>query len=356
MTTATPIPVDAYLDSILQRLPKPHDRGAVIASFAGMTLQDIAKTAPEAVVDGWSPPTSFDHGRALTVQESTELLASAESKRDYAILYLALVLGLRQIEIRRLRWIDLVDDDTIRVTGKASRRRVVPLGRSASELLPERGESEFVFTSYRGNQISESGMRLIISRYLNLIAGDSTPHSLRHTSLTAMLEQGSDIRTAMELAGHSAISSHEIYAATSTSWIVKEWVERHPIGAVPCVTVRIDGTPFKGRMARGVERAVLVPKKYERPLVSALKYFSNAKQLTNRARKIGVVFQDIRDQGAIGLVEAEAHPFLIAMCLGTTPSNVMRRRFERMTCEAKQKRLDAVSGVRAQFEPNTISP
>ena len=338
------------IDSILGRLKNAHDRGAVIASFAGMTLKDIAQAQPERVVDGWSPPSSYDHGRALSVDESFDLLSLAESRRDYGILYLATVMGLRQIEIRRLTWSDVLEGDVLRVVGKGGKRRTVPVGMSALELLPERGDGPFVFTSYRGKAISESGMRLIISGYLNRVSDASTPHALRHTSLTAMLDQGADIRTAMELAGHSSISSHEVYAATSSSWIVREWVERHPLGEVPCVTVRVPGTPFKGKMARGVERAVLVPSRYADDVRATLAYFHNAKQLTNRARKLGIRFQEIRDAGAIGMVEADAHPFLIAMCLGTTPSNVMRRRFDRMTQGAKDARQEAIEGVRQQFE------
>lgn len=340
------------INEILARLDNTHDRGAVIASFAGMTLRDIAAAQPEDVVDGWSPPSSYDHGRALSVDESIDLLSLADSRRDYAILYLATVMGLRQIEIRRLTWSDVLDNDSLRVMGKGGKRRTVPIGMNALELLPEHGDSPFVFTSYRGGAISESGMRLIISGYLERVTDASTPHALRHTSLTAMLDQGADIRTAMELAGHSSVSSHEVYAATSSSWIVREWVERHPLGEVPCVTVRIPGTPFKGRMARGVERAVLVPERYADDVRAALAYFGNAKQLTNRARKIGVRFQDIRDAGAIGMVEADAHPFLIAMCMGTTPGNVIRRRFDRMTSDANNARVDAVTSVRQMFTTN----
>ncbi len=338
------------IDSILERLTNAHDRGAVIASFAGMTLKDIASAQPQDLLEGWSPPESYDYARALSVDESIALLSLADSQRDYAILYLATVLGLRQIEIRRLTWDEVLDNDMLRVIGKGGKRRTVPVGRDVMELLPARGESPFVFTSYRGDAISESGMRLIIGGYLGRVTDSSTPHSLRHTSLTAMLDSGADIRTAMELAGHSSVSSHEIYAATSSSWIVREWVERHPLGEVPCATVRVPGKPFRGRMARGTERAVLIPSRYADDVRAALEYFQNPKQLTNRARKLGVRLQEIRDAGAVGMVEAEAHPFLVAMCLGTTPGNVMRRRFDRMTTQAQEARRMAVEGVRKQFE------
>lgn len=338
------------INAILDRLTNAHDRGAVIASFAGMTLQDIASAQPFGMLDGWAPPQSYDHGRALNTEQSGDLLQLAESERDYAILYLATVLGLRQVEIRRLTWDDVLADDTVRVVGKGGRRRTIPVGRDVLDLLPARGESTFVFTSYRGKQISESGMRLIIAGYLERVSGVSTPHALRHTSLTAMLDSGADLKTAMELAGHSSVSSHEIYAAASSSWLVREWVAKHPLGEVPCVTVRIPGKEFKGKMTRGTERAVLIPQRYADDVRAALRYFGNAKQLTNRARKLGLRFQEIRDAGAIGMVEADAHPFLIAMCLGTTPSNVMRRRFDRMTQGAKDARRKAVEGVRQQFE------
>ena len=342
----------AVLDH-LDCVHEAHDRGAIICSLAGMSLKDISTTTAGDVCDDWCPPSSYKAGKSLTPGQVRQLLSLAETQRDFAILYLAVVLGLRQIEIRRLLWSDRLPGDRIRVLGKGGKRRTLPVGTDIDNLFPPKvGSTNHVFASYRGGEISESGMRVIINRYLSEVAPDATPHALRHTALTGMLEQGSDIQTAMELAGHSSVSSHEVYAATSSSWIVREWVERHPLGEVPCVTVRIPGTPFKGRMARGVERAVLVPERYADDVRAALAYFGNAKQLTNRARKIGVRFQDIRDAGAIGMVEADAHPFLIAMCMGTTPGNVIRRRFDRMTSDANNARVDAVTSVRQMFTTN----
>jgi hypothetical protein len=333
---------------LLDTLTEAHDRGAVALALAGMSIKDIAAAQPFDVHDGWSPPDAYDYGKALTKGEAKMLLGLAGSRRDYAILYLAVVVGLRQIELRRLRWQDVdVATNSITVTGKGGKRRTVPVGTDVSKLLPE-GDG-YVFLSQHGNQISESGMRLIISGYLDQVSPSSTPHALRHTSLTWMLESGADIQTAMELAGHATISSHEIYAATSSSWLVQEWEDKHPFGGMPMVTVRVPGTSFTGKMARGVERAVMVPRWLKPDVQAALAYFQSAKQLTNRSRKLGLRFKEIRDAASIALTEADAHPFLIAMMMGTTPSNVVRRNFDRMTISARRGREEAVSRLGIDF-------
>lgn len=339
----------AVLDH-LDCVHEAHDRGAIICSLAGMSLKDISTTTAGDVCDDWCPPSSYKAGKSLTSGQVRQLLSLAENQRDFAILYLAVVLGLRQIEIRRLLWSDRLSGDRIRVLGKGGKRRTLPVGTDIDNLFPPKVEfTNHVFASYRGGEISESGMRVIINRYLSEVAPDATPHALRHTALTGMLEQGSDIQTAMEIAGHSTVSSHEIYAATSSSWIVKEWMDKHPLGSENVSTIRVPGRPFMGKMARGVERAVLVPSRYRSDVEAALAYFSNAKQLTNRSRKIGVRFKEIRDLGSVSMTESEAHPFLIAMLVGTTPSNIVRRNFERMTAGARLGRENAITQLGAQF-------
>lgn len=327
-----------------------HDRGAIVCSLAGMSLKDISRTTAGDICDDWCPPSNYNAGKSLTSGQVRQLLSLAENQRDFAILYLAVVLGLRQIEIRRLLWSDTLPGDRIRVLGKGGKRRTLPVGTDIDGLFPPKVESTgHVFASYRGGEISESGMRVIINRYLSEVAPNATPHALRHTALTGMLEQGSDIQTAMEIAGHSTVSSHEIYAATSSSWIVKEWREKHPLGSENVSTIRVPGRPFMGKMARGVERAVLVPSSYRSDIEAALTYFSNPKQLTNRSRKIHVRFKEIRDLGSVSMTESEAHPFLIAMLVGTTPSNIVRRNFERMTAGARLGRENAITQLGAQF-------
>ena len=372
------------LADIIGRLKEPADRGAVVCSLAGMTVADIGATSINRLVPGWKPPESYGHGKAITRDQASELLSLAESKRDWAILYLAVVVGLRQIEIRRLTWSAVLPGNHVRVIGKGGKRRTVPVGRDLAEIFPPRGNGEeYVFKRLHHplpsqckrpkksqlGMISESGMRMIIVKYLSQVAPDSSPHALRHTALTWMLEGGTDIRTAMEIAGHSSISSHEIYAATSSSWLIREWLAKSPLSgldypvkytAYPGVedfsaegvmTINVPGKPFSGHISRGTERAVIIPSVSVGDVAAALSYFKNSKQLTNRGRKIGVRFKEIRDSGAIALTDNQAHPFLVAMVMGTTPGNVIRRSFDRKTDSVLQAKESAVEMAGAHLDP-----
>jgi integrase/recombinase XerD len=140
-----------------------------------------------------------------------------------------------------------VDEGALRVFGKGSKERVVPLGRFASEAVDEwlapsgrgamaparwarRGDSEAVFLNTRGGRLSRQGAWGIVRRY-----GDSvglrdrlTPHVLRHSCATHMLDHGADIRVVQELLGHATITTTQLYTKVSTERLRAAYDAAHP--------------------------------------------------------------------------------------------------------------------------------
>lgn len=164
--------------------------------------------------------------------------------RDRALLELLYDTGARVSEVVGLELQDLdFDEELIRVTGKGSKQRLVPMGRTLKRALREYltagGRSEFpkprahahVFVNVRGGPLSRQGIDLIISsRALNAGIDRSTisAHVFRHSCATHMLAHGADIRVVQELLGHASISTTQIYTAVSITSMQRIYSNAHP--------------------------------------------------------------------------------------------------------------------------------
>jgi integrase/recombinase XerD len=164
--------------------------------------------------------------------------------RDRALLEMLYGTGSRVSEVVGLELQDLdFDEELIRVTGKGSKQRLVPMGRTLKQTLREYlapgGRSEFpkprahahVFVNVRGGPLSRQGIDLIISaRALNAGIDRSTisAHVFRHSCATHMLAHGADIRVVQELLGHASISTTQIYTAVSITSMQHVYSNAHP--------------------------------------------------------------------------------------------------------------------------------
>ena len=325
------------------------DLGIQLLAMAGMTAGEIASTRAQFFERGWAPLPGFRAGRSLSDREVNDLLKASQAygPRDRAILYFALALGLRQIELRRLTWEDLEwDRNVVNVHGKGGRWREVPMTPGALQVLTnldaETGVGP-VFKTRLGTAFSESGMNKVLQSMMETAGIYESPHALRHTALTLMLLNNASLETAMEVAGHSQVGSHEVYARTSDSWLLGEWKRAHPLakGATDVGSVYVAGDPFNGRMAKGVARKVLFPWRLNGEVSRALTIFQDRKQVTNRASKLGVSLSRLRDQAAGEALQCGAHPFLLSMMMGTTPKNIVKRRLHRQSKKARAERMYA---------------
>lgn len=166
----------------------------------------------------------------LTIEEIEKLLASPDIKtplgmRDRAILEVTYACGLRASEAVGLKLSQIhMDMAYVRVIGKGNKERVVPIGEIALEILKayilkarphllHKGNSEFLFLGRNGEPITRQRFWQILKTYA-LQAGLKTeisPHSLRHSFATHLLEGGADLRVVQMLLGHSSITTTQIY-------------------------------------------------------------------------------------------------------------------------------------------------
>jgi integrase/recombinase XerD len=191
--------------------------------------------------------------KALTEEEVEVLLAAVTgtdppARRDRALLEVLYGTGVRISEAVGLRLGDVeLSAHTMRVLGKGSKERVVPVGRYArqaleawlapggrGELVParwaRRGDAEAVFLNRRGGRLTRQGAWAIVHHYGERVGlGDRlTPHVLRHSCATHMLDHGADIRVVQELLGHASIATTQLYTKVSAQRLRTVYDAAHP--------------------------------------------------------------------------------------------------------------------------------
>jgi integrase/recombinase XerC len=179
----------------------------------------------------------------LTLREVDRLFkAPAESTvaglRDRAILELFYGTGIRLSELTGAAVRDVDSSGAlIRVTGKGDRERVVPLGECAlnaiTRYLSARGDAspgEPLFVNSRGSPISGRSVQRMVSKRLGQVSEvrQLSPHVLRHTFATHMLNAGADLRAVQELLGHASLSSTQIYTHVTTERLKDAYRKAHP--------------------------------------------------------------------------------------------------------------------------------
>jgi len=194
--------------------------------------------------------------KALTEDEVEALLAAvvgdtARSLRDRAIVETLYATGVRISELVGLDRRDLdLDDGLVRVLGKGSKERIVPVGRSAREALsaylaagrpqlvrPDRSRrgGEAVILNVRGGRLSRQSCWKIVRAAGERagLGGRLSPHVLRHSCATHMLERGADIRVVQELLGHASLSTTQVYTKVSPERLRAVYEAAHPRARFP---------------------------------------------------------------------------------------------------------------------------
>jgi integrase/recombinase XerC len=156
--------------------------------------------------------------------------------RDIAWLELFYSAGLRLSELVQVRRGNLdLHQGTVRVIGKGRKERLCPLGGPAIRALeayldvcPYDGEALFV--SAQGRQLNGRTVQLALKNYLNVAGLDAklTPHKLRHTFATHLLDHGADLRSVQELLGHSQLTTTQIYTSVSVERLKRVYDGAHP--------------------------------------------------------------------------------------------------------------------------------
>jgi len=199
--------------------------------------------------------------KALSETEVERLLDSVVgdgplARRDDVILEVLYGTGLRISELVGLSLADLdLDAGLLRAFGKGAKERIVPLGRPATRALvswlgaggrpdlepdqwARRGDAEALLLNTRGGRLSRQGAWMVVHRAGERVglAGRLSPHVLRHSCATHMLDHGADIRTVQELLGHASISTTQVYTLVSTERLVSVYRSAHPRALVEQVS------------------------------------------------------------------------------------------------------------------------
>lgn len=187
----------------------------------------------------------------LSIEEAIKFIETPNTetdlgKRDRAMLELMYATGVRVSELTK---IDVAEIDfknkLIRVTGKRRKERIVPFGDPASEALRDymnvrdrflnaapvsQREPEAVFLNYQGARITTRSVGRMVEKYIRICAGmhDISPHALRHSFATHLLDSGADLRDIQELLGHARLSSTQIYTHVSMEKLIKVYDKAHP--------------------------------------------------------------------------------------------------------------------------------
>ena len=220
---------------------------AIKSFFHFLASEDVVEDDPTATLD--SPKVKKRLPVTLSYEEVTRLLSvpaesdTPKSIRDKALLELLYATGMRVTEIVSLDLEDVnLASATVRVTrGKGGKERIIPMHGRAVEALDRylsKGRLQLLkdpneralFLNHRGQRLTRQGLWLIIKHYVHEagISSEVTPHTLRHSFATHLLNGKADLRHVQELLGHANISTTQIYTHISGERLRVAYDEAHP--------------------------------------------------------------------------------------------------------------------------------
>ncbi|KJE28566.1 site-specific tyrosine recombinase XerD [Geobacillus thermoleovorans] len=221
---------------------------ASIRSFHQFLLREkIAAQDPTVHIE--TPQFERTLPKVLSVEEVEALLAAPQVStpfglRDKAMLELLYATGMRVSELVQLNLSDVhLTMGFVRCYGKGRKERIVPIGRMAIEALtrylehgrpqlvnPRRRAAEALFLNHYGQRLTRQGFWKILKRLAKEagIEKELTPHTLRHSFATHLLENGADLRAVQELLGHADISTTQIYTHVTKTRLKDVYKQYHP--------------------------------------------------------------------------------------------------------------------------------
>ncbi|MDH7484870.1 MAG: site-specific tyrosine recombinase XerD [Anaerolineae bacterium] len=220
---------------------------AAVKSFFHHLLQSgVLADDPTVTLD--SPRVKKRLPRAAATEDIERLLAAARGEspkalRDTALLELLYATGMRVTELVSLNLTDVdLETGTIRCYGKGAKERELPiharsvealkryLEKGRARLLHDRQDEQALFLNPRGQRLTRQGLWLIVKQYVQEANLDMnvTPHTLRHSFATHMLDRGADLRNVQDLLGHASLSTTQVYTHVSNQRLREVYDEAHP--------------------------------------------------------------------------------------------------------------------------------
>lgn len=217
---------------------------SAMRGFFGFWLREkLIEVDPTALID--APKLGKRLPRALSFADVDRLLAAPRGDgpraiRDRAMIHLLYASGLRVTELCTLRLGDLdMQTGLVSVRGKGDKRRIVPVGAVALDSLSHfltlvrphaKGRSDALFVSPRGKPFTRQGFWKLLKRYARAagILTPISPHKLRHSFATHLLQRGADLRAVQAMLGHADLATTEIYTKVADDHVQATHARSHP--------------------------------------------------------------------------------------------------------------------------------
>ncbi len=206
--------------------------------FAGGEDGQIPKIKGPKVTRGVPRPASPDDIVAIADDIAESASSDWVGARDWAVLLLLYGSGLRISEALDLTGDALPLTDTLRVTGKRSKTRIVPLLPKVREAIEHYIDlcphlmkpDQMIFRGKRGGPLSPNLIRRVVQQARGKLglSDKTTPHALRHSFATHLLAGGADLRSLQELLGHASLSSTQVYTAVDAAHLLDVYQNAHP--------------------------------------------------------------------------------------------------------------------------------
>ncbi|MBI5400353.1 site-specific tyrosine recombinase XerD [Candidatus Saganbacteria bacterium] len=184
--------------------------------------------------------------KALSISETIKLISSPREKgfmaiRNIALMELLYASGMRASEVVSLNINDInFSVAFVKCVGKGSKERIVPLNQIALKAIKEyleqghhkfpQHDKEALFLDKNGQRLSRQGLWLVLKKYVKIsgVKEKTSPHTLRHSFATHLLEKGADLRSVQEMLGHADIATTQIYTSVSRERLKRMYKKAHP--------------------------------------------------------------------------------------------------------------------------------
>jgi integrase/recombinase XerD len=238
--------IEAFLASLydlgVEKTTQARILSGVKSFFNFLLLEEVIETSPAEFIEG--PKIGRKLPEVLSTDEIDRIIATFDTAtllgiRNAAMMEAMYSCGLRVSELVTLRLGDLFfDDGFIRVTGKGDKQRLVPVSGAARDRIEAwlavrdgRGTTDILFLNIRGRGLTRVMIFTILKEATAAagIAKTVSPHTLRHSFATHLMEGGASIRQVQELLGHESITTTEIYTHLDTEHLRRTIDEHHPL-------------------------------------------------------------------------------------------------------------------------------
>lgn len=239
-----------FIDFLFDLNIAPSTQARIISGiktfFKYLLLEDAIQIDPTALIEG--PKIGRKLPEVLSIRDIDNMAAAIDysksaAYRNRSILEVLYGCGLRVSECTNLQISQVYFEEAfVRVTGKGDKERLVPIGQTAlkylkiyfeeerSKLPVKKGNEDFVFLNQRGAKISRMSVFTILKELAEKagIRKNISPHTLRHSFATHLVEGGADLRAVQEMLGHESITTTEIYTHLDKEYLRSAILEHHP--------------------------------------------------------------------------------------------------------------------------------